>query len=129
MALCTEAEEDMESQLNKLNTESNKIGLKIHRGKTKSMTNYESDKEVQIANEKIEKVTKYKYLGQNTVFENKTKEEVAIRIRNAWFAFGKYRDIFQDKDLPMTLKKRVFNQSILPIMTYGSQTWSLTKEL
>ena len=93
------------------------------------MTNYESDKEVQIANENIEKVTKYKYLGQNTVFENKTKEEVAIRIRNAWFAFGKYRDIFQDKDLPMTLKKRVFNQSILPIMTYGCQTWSLTKEL
>ena len=64
---------NMESQLNKLNTESNKIGLKIHRGKTKFMTNYESDKEVQIANEKIEKVTKYKYLGQNTVVENKTK--------------------------------------------------------
>ena len=52
-----------------------------------------------------------------------------IHIRNAWFAFGKYRDIFQDKNLPMTLKKKVFNQSILPIMTYGCQTWSLTKEL
>ena len=129
VALCTETEEDMESQLNKLNTESNKIGLKIHRGKTKFMTNYESDKEVQIENQKIEKVKNYKYLGQNTVFENKTKEEIAIRIRNAWFAFGKYRDIFQDKNLPMTLKKKVFNQSILPIMTYGCQTWSLTKEL
>ena len=119
----------MESQLNKLNTESNKIGLKIHRGKTKFMTNFDSDKEVQIAGQKIEKVTKYKYLGQNTVFKNKTTEEISIRIRNAWFAFGKYRDIFQDKDLPMTLKKKVFNQCILPIMTYGCQTWSLTQEL
>ena len=76
VALCTETEEDMESQLNKLNTESNKIGLKIHRGKTKFMTNYESDREVQIENKKIEKVKNYKYLGQNTVFENKTKEEI-----------------------------------------------------
>ena len=29
----------------------------------------------------------------------------------------------------MSLKRKVFNQCVLPAMTYGCQTWSLTKAL
>ena len=31
--------------------------------------------------------------------------------------------------LPMSLKRKVFNQRVLPAMTYGCQTWSFTKAL
>ena len=31
--------------------------------------------------------------------------------------------------IPMSLSSRVFNQCVLPAMTYGSQTWSTTKYL
>ena len=55
----------MEEHLNKLNTESKKCGRKIHKGKTKFMTNFETDKEIKIENEKLEKVESYNYLGQN----------------------------------------------------------------
>ena len=41
--------------------------------------------------------------------------------------FGKYRKIFLDSLLPMGLKRKVFNQCVLPAMTYGCQAWSLTK--
>ena len=40
VALTTSTVEDMEVQLNILNEESKKVGLKIHRGKTKFMTNF-----------------------------------------------------------------------------------------
>ena len=34
---------------------------------------------------------------------------------------------FLDRHLPMSLKRKVFNQCVLPAITYDCQTWSLTK--
>ena len=56
----------------------------------------------------IEKVTNCEYLGQ-TVVINSTKQEVSIRIKAGWSVFGKYREIFPDRQLPMSLKRKVFN--------------------
>ena len=61
--------------------------------------------------------------------ENSTKQEVSIRIKAGWSAFGKYTEIFLDRHLPMSLKRKVFNQCVLPAMTYECQTQSLTKAL
>ena len=58
--------------------------------------------------------------------ENRTRQEVSIRIKAGARVLGKYREIFLDRHLPMCLKK-VFNQYVLPAITYGCQTWSLTK--
>ncbi|GFR96573.1 endonuclease-reverse transcriptase [Elysia marginata] len=117
----------MEEQLNTLNIKSKEVGLKMHKGKTKFMTNYENDDTIQIENASIEKVQKYKYLGKSTCMKDLTKEEVDIRIRAGWSCFGRNREIFLDKNMPLSLKKQVYDQCILPTMTYGCQTWSLTK--
>ena len=63
VALTTEDVKDMEHHLNTVNEESVKIGLKIHRGKTKYMTNIDTTENIQINKTEIEKVTNYKYLG------------------------------------------------------------------
>ncbi len=34
-----------------------------------------------------------------------------------------------NSNLPLSLKRKVYNQCILPVLTYGSETWCLTKEL
>ena len=61
--------------------------------------------------------------------ENSTKQEVSIRIKAGRSVFGKNREIFLDRHLPMSLKRKVFNQCVLPAITYGCQTWFLTKAL
>ncbi len=33
-----------------------------------------------------------------------------------------------NSNLPISLKRKVYNQCILPVLTYGSGTWHLTKE-
>ena len=99
----------------------------MHKGKTKYMTNFQNDQEIHIDSEKIEEVTNYKYLGQTTYLKDTTKEEVTCRIRAGWSCFGKNREIFQDDKMPLSLKRQVFDQCVLPTMTYGCQTWSLTK--
>ena len=117
----------MVQQLTTVNEESLKIGLKIHKGKTKFMTNIDTIDNIQING--TETVANYKYLGQTIVMENGTEQEVSIRIKAGWSVFGMYREIFLDRHLPVSLKRMVFNQCVLPAMTYGCQTWSLTKAL
>ena len=61
-----------------MNEKSLKIGLKIHKGKSKFMTNIETTDNIQINGTEREKVPNYKYMGQAIAMENKTKQEVSI---------------------------------------------------
>ena len=129
VALTTTSVKDMEVQLKSLNSESKKIGLKIHKGKTKFMTNYDTNESIEIENEQIEKVESYKYLGQTVKMLDNTREEVLIRIKAGWRCFGIYKEILCDSKVSLTQRKRIFNQCVLPTMTYGCETWNITKFL
>ena len=118
----------VEKHLNNLHSESLKVDLKIYKGKTKYMTNYADSEDILTDQQKIEKVTVFKYLRQTTHLKDTTKEEIYTRIRAAWSCFGKNKEILQDKQLPISLKKQVMDQCILPTMTYSCQLWSLNKQ-
>ena len=129
VALITSSVKDMETQLNNLNIESKKIGLKIHKGKTKYMTNFQSDEIITVENDTIEKVDRYKYLGQTVMLNEHTREEVKIRIKAGWSCFGRYKDILCDTKRPMSIRRRMYNQCVIPTMTYGAEIWTTTKQL
>ena len=120
---------NMELQLNDLNRESKKIGLKIHKGKTKYMTNFQTSNIIKIENDEIEKVDQYKYLGQTVKLDEHTREEVNIRIKAGWSCFGRYKDILCDQKLPMSLRRRMFNECVVATMSHGAETWTTTKQL
>ena len=113
----------MEEHLNKLNTESKKCGLKIHNVKTKFMTNFETDKDIKIENEKLKKVESYNYLGRIITTNRKSENEIKERIIKSWSCFRKNREMFMDKNLPLSLKRQLFNQCIIPTTAYGSEIW------
>ena len=115
--------------MNTLNNISKTVGLKMHKGKTKFMINYPNQDSLCIENEEIEKVEHYKYLGQTTYLRETTKEEIKCRIRTGWSCFGRNREVFLDEKLPMYLRRQVFDQCVIPNMTYGCQTWSLSKAM
>ena len=70
------------------------------------MTNHADSEDRLIDQQKIEKVTEFKYLGQITHLKDTTKEEIYARIRAAWSCFGKHKEILQDKQLPISLKNK-----------------------
>ena len=115
--------------IDELNRESLKVGLKMNKKKTKIMFNRHIQAEqIQIQNEVLEVVNEYLYLGQlvqtNTSFET----EIKRRIKLGWSAFGRHSNILQGS-LPLCLKRKVFNQCVLPVMTYGSETWTTIVEM
>ncbi len=56
------------------------------------------------------------------------EKEIRRRIGTGWSAFGKQNPVM-NSNLPFSLKRKVYNQCILLVLTYGSETWRLTKEL
>ena len=54
------------------------------------------------------------------------REELKRRIKLGWSAFGR-NGVTLKSNLPLCLKRKVFDQCILPVLTYGSETWTLTK--
>ena len=129
VALISTSIKAMEDQLTGLKRESKLIGLTMHKDKTKYMTNFDTEENIEIEGRNLERVSSYKYLGQTLKMEDTTKEEVMLRVKAGWMNFGRYKHMLTDKNIPMSLRRRLFNQCILTTMTYGSETWSLTKEL
>ena len=74
VAIATEGVKQCEHQLNTVNEESFKIGLKIRKGKTKFMTDIDTTDNTQIDGTEIENMTKY--LRQTMAMENRTRQEV-----------------------------------------------------
>ena len=103
MALTTNSVEDMEMQLNILYLESKRIGLKIHRGKPKFMTNFKTTDEIKIEGIEIESIYQCKYLGQTIVMENCTANEAKLRIKQEGQSLEdtKKYSKFQDNEIPM----------------------------
>src|SRR5215469_3771925 len=56
------------------------------------------------------------------------EDEIKRRIQLGWAAFGKHREIFKG-DIPLCLKRKMFDECILPVITYGAETWALTEIL
>ena len=95
----------------------------MHKGKTKYMVNYDTEEAISIENHQIEKVDKYKYLGQTLTIDNNIEEEILTRIKAGWRNFGIHKDLLTNKDIPMSLRKRIFDQCVLTTIVYGSETW------
>ena len=128
VALISESLDGLEDQLNELDEQCRKIGLKMHKGKTKFMTNYNNVRRIKIGEEEIEQVSVYKYLGQEIRTRDSMDHELQNRIQSGWKIYTKYKEILRNKRIPISLKRKIFDQCILPTVTYGCQTWSLTQQ-
>ena len=59
---------------------------------------------------------------------NDRNNEIRRRIAAGWMAFAKYREIMKS-NIPICLKRKVYHQCIEPAITYGCQTWAITKRM
>ena len=111
--------------LQELSDESRRIGLKMNIAKAKVIV--VDNTPINVNNVLIENVQGYLYLGQHYNLKEKNHKEIQRRIMAGWAAYAKHRDIFKS-NLAICLKRQVYNSWVLPAMTYGAETWTLTKQ-
>ena len=116
---------ELQIMLQDLSTASLKVGLAMNRSKTKVMTN-STKRRVEVDGQEIHYVDEYIYLGQLVSFENRQEKEIDRRIDNAWKSYWSMKTLMK-KDLPISLKQKLIDMCILPVLTYGAQTWSVTE--
>ncbi|KAK6755616.1 hypothetical protein RB195_014158 [Necator americanus] len=109
--------------INELNEAEKRIGLRIHRKKTKFMKNaYCEDGGVQLEGSQLAKTSSYVYLRRSMNMENDLKGELNRRMRAAWAAFASAREAtnqLTDQDL----RAYLFDSTVLPALCYAAETW------
>ena len=116
--------------LQELSDEIRRMDLKMNIAKTKVMV--VDNTPINVNNVPIENVEGYVYLGQRYRVKEKNQDKEIQRIIMAgWAAYAKHRHIFKS-NLAICPKRQVYNSTynscVLPAMTYGAETWTLTKQ-
>ena len=126
IVVMAESMEDLGTMLNDLSRVSQLVGLQMNMDKTKVMSNaHVIPVPVLVGNAILEVVDHYVYLGQTVQLgRSNFEKEISRRIQLGWGAFGKLKRIFSS-NIPQCLKTQVYDQCVSPVMTYGTETWSL----
>ena len=104
---------------------SKKMGLRVNIEKTKTMSLGEQA-DFFIDGKVLERVDRFKYLGSWVTNDCKLDVEITARIQAASCAVGRLKDrVFKCRDLTTETKLKVYNQCVIPIIMYGSETWTL----
>lgn len=96
--------------------------------KTKYMTNLVMSNCMMLNDTPIEQVSSYQYLGHEIkVNRDNQTHELSRRSGLTWAAYGRLKHVFTS-NIPVCLKRKVFDQCVLPVLTYGAKTLTLTKQ-
>uniref|UniRef100_A0A0M3IA98 Reverse transcriptase domain-containing protein n=1 Tax=Ascaris lumbricoides TaxID=6252 RepID=A0A0M3IA98_ASCLU len=115
--------------LKELEVRSAVVGLRLNTSKTKLMSNRELKSTIVVRGEKIESVNEFICLGRCVKMSEGTEADVRRWIKQGWKAFFKDKDFYCEKKVPMSLRRKFFEKSVMPTILYGSETWVTTKEV
>lgn len=102
-----------------------KRGFFINIEKTKV---YKGNPRVAIGNQLIENVSNYIYLV-HTILLDKENQIIGINRRKCHrMAFWKLKNTRKNKNISMKLRTHLYDQRVLPVLTYGTQTWINTRK-
>jgi hypothetical protein len=75
----------------------------------------------------VEVVTQFKYLGSMLVNDGKLEVELAARKTKAVFRFRQFEKMWGTRHLSVATKMKCYRAYVLPILLFGSETWSLSQ--
>ena len=105
-----------------------KIGLKLNLSKTMFMRNgYVLNAPFTLNGTNISECSTYIYLGREVNMMNDLATELSRRKRAAWGAYKSIEDVVR-RTKNIKLRAHLFDATIIPALTYASETWSLRKQ-
>jgi len=124
-----ESEAHAQELLDIINEKAQKLGLCINATKTKCLSTDGTQVHLALRGELIEQVEEFKYLGSLIPAASvAATKDVTARIGSAQAAFASMRWCLWKKNVSLKTKMRIFNATILPILLYAAETWTLLAE-
>jgi hypothetical protein len=126
------------NMLEEVYTEAQACGLQLHPEKTKIITSTgrtegrPRSRHINVGGMKIEvlsRETAIKYLGRKVSFGEYHEDELASRIRAGWAKFAQHKQELTSKLYSLNDRLRLFTSVITPTVLYGSECWTMTKNM
>uniref|UniRef100_A0A803TYM6 Reverse transcriptase domain-containing protein n=1 Tax=Anolis carolinensis TaxID=28377 RepID=A0A803TYM6_ANOCA len=121
-----ESEEELRRLITKVKEESAKAGLQLNVKKTKSMPTTPIDN-WQIEGENVEAVTDFIFLGMKITADVDRSQEIRRRLLLGRRAMANLDKIVKSRDITLATKVRIVKAMVLPIVTYGCESWTIRK--
>ena len=124
--LMAESEEELKSLLMKVKEESEKVGLKLNIQKMKIMasgpiTSWEIDGET------VETVSDFIFEGSKIPADGDCSHEIKRCLLLGRKVMTNLHTIFKSRDITLPIKVRLVKAMILPVVTYGCESWTVKK--
>ena len=132
LAIFAESEQDLRYNLETWKRALQDQGLKINIDKTKVMVMGKEDLKVSILldGKIVEQVETFTYLGVKIHSNGEMEAEINARIENTMKLYHAMNNTFiRRKEISPKTKMTVYNTIYKPILTYGSESWILTKQM
>ena len=88
----------------------------------------ETNIKITVSGKRLEQVKYYRYLGTNISDDEKCIKEKKITISLAKTAFWKHKELLKS-NVSMSLEKKMIRRYIWSVVTYGSEAWTISKEV
>jgi hypothetical protein len=124
------SETGLQRLMDGLTTAAKRYDMKINVKKTKAMKisrKGEGDINILIDAQRVEQVSKFKYLGSLITADGRCEAEIKARIGMAKDAFSKRKELLTQK-MSKEVKKRIVKSVVWSVALYGAETWTLKKE-
>ena len=122
--------EELRRVCSPLLTTAKRVGLECNEDKTKylvvSRTRHD-DAPLEVDGYRFGNVTEFPYLGSSVTHDNNISFEVNARIQSGSRCLQALTPLFRSRALSRRSKLRIYNAVLLPVVTYGCETWSLTQ--
>ena len=110
---------------------SKKFGLEVNADKTKYIVmscdqNAGRSQHMQTDNNSFERVEEFEYLGTTLTHQNSIQEEIKSKLKSGNACYHSVPNLMSSRLLSKNLKITVYRTIILPVVSYGCETWSLT---
>ena len=127
IALISDEIQQAQKLLSQIEISSAKVGLHLNAKKTEYMLyNQPVIDEIKTRNNvTLKAVDDFKYLG---AWMSSSEKDIKVRKAQAWQACHKLKKIWTS-ELPRKTKIRLFQTTVESVLLYGSETWTLTKQL
>ena len=130
--LIADNENELQEMLDTVVRESEKKGLSLNKKKTEVMViskkNCTPACNIVMNGTVLKQVHKFNYLGSLITSDGRCINEIKRRMAQAKASFQNMKSILTNKRLSLGVRKRVLQCYIEPILLYGCEAWSMTKQ-
>uniref|UniRef100_A0A914X791 Reverse transcriptase domain-containing protein n=1 Tax=Plectus sambesii TaxID=2011161 RepID=A0A914X791_9BILA len=125
--IASETRQELERLVDEWNSRLDRHRQWLNIDKTEYMeTSEKTHGTISINGQQLKKVTKFKYLGLILCSNGDSYPDARAHVNATWTKWRQVTGVLCDRQMPTTIKGKIYKTVIRPVVMYGSECWAAT---